>query len=95
MTGCDVTENEVEKEMGRMKGGKAMGEDGVAIEMFRALDRFSIEKITRIRNSIYKSGNVNEGMCRSVFLTLPKKPGTLECNKHRTISIMSQVLNIT
>ena len=94
MTGPDITEDEVEKAMRRMKGGKAVGEDGVAIEMLRALDRFSIEKITSIANGIYKRGEISEGMCRSFFITIPKKSGTLECNKHRTISIMSQILKI-
>ena len=41
-----------------------MGEDGVAIEMLRALDIFSIEKITSIANGIYKRGEISKGMCR-------------------------------
>lgn len=30
----------------------------------------------------------------SVFLAIPMQPGTLECSKHRTISIMSQFLKV-
>lgn len=48
MTGPDISEYKVEKAKGRMKGGKAVGEDGEAIEMLRALDRFSNRKITNI-----------------------------------------------
>ena len=33
-------------------------------------------------------------MCESVFVTLPKVEGTLECKKHRMISIMSHVTKI-
>ena len=51
-----IREDEVEKAMRRMKGGKAVGEDGVAIEMLRALDSFSTKKIKSIANKIYKSG---------------------------------------
>ena len=27
----------------------------------------------------------------STFITIPKKPGAMECNKYRTISIMRQL----
>ena len=33
-------------------------------------------------------------MSKSVFIAIPKVQGTLECEKHRTISIMSQVTKI-
>ena len=52
---------------------------GKAIEMLRALNNFSSKKIT---SQLYVQFNI---------LTIPKKPRTLECNKYRTKSIMSQV----
>ena len=94
MTGPDISESEVEKAIRKMKTGKAIGEDGVAVEMIGALENFSIKKLTRIINKMYSSGEIGEDMCKSVFITIPKKPGTMECNKHRTISIMSQVVKI-
>ena len=30
----------------------------------------------------------------STFITIPKKPGTMKCNKHRTIRIMSQLSKV-
>lgn len=33
-------------------------------------------------------------MLKSIFITLPKSPGTVECSNHRTISLMSHVLKI-
>ena len=33
-------------------------------------------------------------MLESVFIPLPKKPGTTECKEHRTISLMSHVTKI-
>ena len=33
-------------------------------------------------------------MHKSVFITIPKIDGTLECKKHRTISIISQITKI-
>ena len=33
-------------------------------------------------------------MCESIFVAILKVEGTLECNKHRTVSIMSQITKI-
>ena len=33
-------------------------------------------------------------LCESLFVAIPKVEGTLECNKHRTISIMSRVTKV-
>ena len=74
-----------------MKSGKAAGEDGVVVEMIEAAGEFIMEKITRIANRIYDEGYIPEAMRESVFVTIPKKPGAVECEKHRTISVMSQI----
>ena len=58
--------------MRSMKRGKAVGKDGVAIEMLRTLDSFSTIKIS-IASKIYKSGDVSDDMCKSIFLIIPKK----------------------
>ena len=77
ITGPDIREDEVEKAMRRTKGGKAFGEDVVAKEMLCALDSFSARKIS-IANKIYNSGEVSDDMCKSIFPSIPKKPGTLK-----------------
>jgi len=33
-------------------------------------------------------------MINSIFIALPKKPGTIDCKEHRTISLMSHVTKI-
>ena len=92
--GPTILKSEVECAMRGMKKGKAVGEDGVALEMILTLGEFGVIELTKLFNKIYTSGNVVECMCESVFVTLPKVEGTLECKKHRTISIMSQVTKI-
>ena len=77
-----------------MKKGKAVEEDGVALEMILALGDFGIDQLTTLFNRIYSTGNFVKCMCESVFIALPKVEGTLECAKHRTISIISQVTKI-
>ena len=77
-----------------MKWRKAEGSDGVVIEMVEAAGEFGIRKITDLANLIYSTGEVPENMKESEFLVIPKKSGAVECEKHRTISIMSQVAKI-
>src|SRR5215469_15322304 len=85
---------EVKDAMNKMKFGKAVGNDGIALEMLKALGNFAVEKITTLANKIYESGELTSRMSKSVFIAISKVQGTLECEKHRTISIMSQITKI-
>ena len=89
-----IMEEEVKYAMRKMKNGKTAGEDGIMVEMLEALGEFAIKKITVLANQIYNDGAITEQMCNSFFIPLPKINGTLECNKHRTISIMNQMTKI-
>ena len=91
LDGEQIIEAEVKYAMSKMKRGKAAGEDGIMVEMLEALGEFAIKNITVLLNQIYNEGTITEQMCRSIFIPLPKINGTLECSKHRTISIMNQL----
>lgn len=80
--------------MSKMKRGKAVGGDEVTAEMIEALGDFGVDLVTDINNKIYNTGNLTTQMCESVFVVIPKIAGTLQCNKHRTISIMSHITKI-
>lgn len=77
-----------------MKRGKAAGSDGGAIEMLRAVGDMAEEKITEIANKVNQSGQITGQMCKSVFIAIPKVSLTFDCEKHRIISIMSQISKI-
>ena len=62
--------------------------------MIIALGDFGIHELMKLFNRIYNTGNFVKCMCESVFIALSKVEGTLECGKHRTISIISQVTKI-
>src|SRR5215469_11454827 len=81
--------------MNKMKIGKAVGNDGITLETLKAVENFAVEKITNLANKIYESGELTKQMKKSVFIAIPKVQGTLDCEKHRTISIISQVFKIT
>ena len=56
--------------------------------MIKALDDFGIEKLTIMANEIYDTGKIQQDLSKSIFIALPKKPGTIECELHRTISLI-------
>ena len=71
-----------------MKGNKARGLDGIVIEMIKALDDFGIDKLTIMANEIYDTGKIPQDLSKSILIALPKKPCTIECELHRTISLI-------
>jgi hypothetical protein len=92
--GPPILKDEIAAAMKKMKNRKSPGTDGIMIEMLNATEDFAVDKITKLANKIYNTGYIPEEMKKSVFVVLPKKPGTVECNEHRTISFMSQVTKI-
>lgn len=92
--GPPILEAEVRNALKHMKTGKAPGPDNIMKEMISALDEFGTKMITDLLNEIYITGYIPEDMCKSVFIALPKKAGTIECEQHRTISLMSHVTKI-
>ena len=59
--------------------------------MVEVLDEWGTETITSLINGNYRSGHIPQDLLKSVFIALPKKLGGVECELHRTISLMSHV----
>src|SRR5215469_11155304 len=92
--GKSILKEEVEDAMNKIKFGKTVDNAGIALEMLKAPRNFAVEKITTLANKIYESGELTSQMSKSVFIAIPKVHVTLECEKHRKKSIMSQVTKI-
>ena len=92
--GPEILKSEVRAALQKMKRKKAAGPDEVIMEMIDALEDFGIEKLTKVLNVVYDSGEIPEDLSKSIFIALPKKPGAIECELHRTISLMSHVTKI-
>ena len=73
----------------------ASGEDGIVVEMLRAMGDWGTKQIMQITSFMHDTGEMPKQMRKSLFVTIPKKTGTLECAKHRTIAISSQVSKIS
>ena len=77
-----------------MKRGKATGQDHISVEMITALEGLGIHVLTKLANMIYDTGTFPDELSKSIFIVIPKKIGTTECELHRTISLMSHVTKI-
>ncbi|GFO09383.1 RNA-directed DNA polymerase from mobile element jockey-like [Plakobranchus ocellatus] len=89
-----ILKEEVEAAIKKMKNGKATGPYNIPVEIIKALDNLGIDLTTKRLNAIDDSGRFPEGLCKSVFIVLPKTPGAAECEFHRTISLMSHFTKI-
>lgn len=64
------------------------------MELLRALDEDKRDMIWKLISEIYQTGKFPKEMLKSIFVTLPKIPGTLDCASHTTISLMSRTLKL-
>ena len=92
--GPPILKMEVQNVLKHMKAGKAPGADNITTEMIKALEEFGLEQVTRLLNTLYDTGDIPSELFNSVFIAIPKKSGALECDQHRTISIMSHITKI-
>ena len=94
LDGPPILKAEVDFALKSTSEGKSAGEDGIVIEMWKALGEFAIDKLTILFNKIYSSGYIPDGMIKSIFITLPKKPKATECGDYRLISLMPHITKI-
>ena len=92
--GPPILECEIRAALKKAKLRKSPGSDAIHSEMLKILDDYGIKKITEIANEIYNSGDFPTELTKSIFIALPKKPGAVECELHRTISLMSHVTKL-
>ncbi|XP_047489118.1 uncharacterized protein LOC125039323 [Penaeus chinensis] len=94
MEGPKILQSEIRSAVKKMKKNKAPCPDEIVIEMIDALKDFGIQRLTTITNIIYDTGEITDILLKSIFIALPKKTGTTECELHRTISLMSHIMKI-
>ena len=68
-------EAEIGEALKRMKGGKAMGPDGIPIEVWRCLGDRAIVWLTKFFNLIFRSNKMPEEWRRSILVPIFKNKG--------------------
>jgi hypothetical protein len=73
-----IQESEVKDALKRMKGGKAMGPDGIPIEVWRSLGDVAIVWLTKLFNLIFRSNKMPDECKRSILVPIFKNKGDVQ-----------------
>ena len=77
-----------------MKVNKAVGVDEIPAEFWKALGDKGLEELVGLCQDIYEEGTWPEDFTRLVFIPLQKKENAVECEDHRTISLICHASKI-
>ena len=90
-----IQESEVREALKRMKGGKAMGPDGIPIEVWRCLGDIAIVWLTKLFNHIFRSNKMPDEWRRSILVPIYKNKGDIQsCTNYRGIKLMSHTMKL-
>jgi hypothetical protein len=89
-----IQESEVKEALKRMKGGKAMGPDGILVEVWKCLGDIAIVWLTKLFNHIFQSNKMpNEW--RNTLVPIFKNKGDIQsCTNYRGIKLMSYTMKL-
>jgi hypothetical protein len=79
----------------RMKGRKAMGSDGIPIEVWTTLGDAAIVWLTKLFNLIFRSNKMLDEWRRSILIPIFKNKGDVQsCTNYRGIKLMSYIMKL-
>ena len=88
----DILEWEVKWALGSMTKNKAIGGDGIPVELFQILKDDAVKVLHSIRQHIWKTQQWPQDRKRSGFIPIPKKGSAKECSNDRTSLHSSHIL---
>ena len=88
----DILEWEVKWALGSMTKNKAIGGDGIPVELFQILKDDAVKVLHSICQHIWKTQQWPQDRKRSGFIPIPKKGSAKECSNDRTILHSSHTL---
>jgi hypothetical protein len=90
-----IQESMVKDALKRMKGGKAMGPDGIPIEVWRTLGDVAIVWLTKLFNLIFQSNRMPDEWRQSILVPIFKNNGDVQsCTNYRGIKLMSHTMKL-
>ena len=90
----DILECEVKWTLGRSTMNKAIGGDGIAVELFQMLKDDAVKVLHSICQQIWKTQQWPQAWKRSVFIPIPKKGNAKECSNYHTIALISHASKV-
>ena len=82
-------ECEVKWALGIITMNKAIGGDGIPVELFQILKDDAVKMLHTICQQIWKTQQWPQDWKRSVFILIPKKGKAKECSDYHTIAHIS------
>ena len=90
-----IQELEVREALKMMKGGKAMGPDGIPIKVWRCLRDIAIVWLTKMFNNIFRSNKMSGEWRRSILVPIYKNKRDIQsCTNYREIKLMSHTMKL-
>ena len=90
----DILECEVKWALENITTNKAMGGDGIPVELFQILKDDAVKVLHSICQQIWKTQQWPQDWKRSVFILIPKKGNAKECSNYRRIALISHTRKV-
>ncbi len=86
---------EVEVALKKMKSKKAVGPDGIPIEVWRCLGKVGIDWLTELFNKIWKTSRIPQDWRKSTLVPIYKNKGDAQdCANYRGIKLISHTMKL-
>ena len=92
--GPDLLKEEIENAINNMKDNKAAGVDGIPAEFLKALGHKGTNELVSMCQDMYETGKWPTDFTRLVFIPIEKKENAVDCEDHRTISLICHASKI-
>ena len=90
----DILEYKVKWALESITTNKAIGGDGIAVELFQILKDDAVKVLHSICQQFWKTQQWPQDWKRSVFLPIPKKGNAKECSNYCTIALISHASKV-
>ena len=90
----DILECEVKWALGSITMDKAIGGDGIPLELFQILKDDAVIALHSVCLQIWKTQQWPQDWKRSVFIPIPKKSNAKECSNYCTIALISHASKV-
>ena len=90
-----ISESEVKEALKRMKSRKAVGPDGIPIEVWRCLGEVGVRWLTNLFNKIWLTKKMPNKWRKSTLVPLYKNKGDIQsCSNYRGIKLMCYTMKL-
>ena len=91
----NISRREVRRALNKMKKGKAVGPDGIPVEVWKCLGEEGIDILWDLYNKIYQQEKIPDSWRNSLLIPIYKNKGDIQdCANYRGIKLMAHTLKM-